>query len=371
MKILQLSHVFLPNIGGIEFYVYRLTRDLRDHTTLIITSMRKTPRSDLDGISAKYLTSRTIVPRNPMLFGLEKELRAFGPDIVHLHSIWFIPSFQAILLKKRYGFKVVNTVHGAYPDEATFAVKVFTTLFKPMAKYILKNSDHIIALTPKEKQKMVDIFGVPEGKISVIGNGVDEIDVDESVKDNVLRKTGNNFILFTGRIIPDKNPEVLVEAFDIIADRYPAYKVVFVGPIDETYKDRLTRLSKNPDRLVFYGSLHPVFQAKELAALYGLADVSVAIGSWEGLPTRVLESMIQKTPAVVYSSGGSSDLIEDEENGYLISELSAKSVSEKLHRYLGETEATRETIGTNAREAIEDYRWSNKVADVTKVYSSL
>jgi glycosyltransferase involved in cell wall biosynthesis len=370
VKILQITHSFLPNIGGLEFYVYRLTRDLKNQT-LIIAPKPKHNFRKLPSVNVRYLKSKNLLPRNPMIFGIEKEIRKFKPDIVHLHSIWFIPSLQAIRFKKKCGFKVVNTVHGVYPDQASALVKIFTFLFKPMAQYVLKHSDHIIALTPKEKEKLVKIFGTSDKKISVVGNGVDEIKSDTKSKDNIRKKVSGRFILFTGRIIPDKNPEILIKAFDKIAKKHQEYKVVFVGPVTEEYKKQLLKVSQNPQRLIFYGSIDPVFDAKEMAGLYEISDISIAVGSWEGLPTRVLESMIQGTPAIVYSSGGSIDLIKDGINSYLIDELSPDKIAKKLNQFFALTDQEKRQMGTNARREIDKYRWSQKVSAIEKIYKQL
>ena len=56
----------------------------------------------------------------------------------------------------------------------------------------------------------------------------------------------------------------------------------------------------------------------------------MALGSWEGLPIRIIEAMQFKTPVVTYASGGASDLVEDGVNGFVINDLSAEPLYKAL-----------------------------------------
>ncbi len=375
MKILQVPHTFLPSIGGIEFYVYRLARDLNrnDYLSKIITSGVKEKKTKLENIDVIYCRSKNLLPRNPWLFNLEKHICREKPDIVHIHSIWFLASYQVSLLKRKYGFKIVNTIHGVAPDQASLVVKVFFKIFHPFAQYIINNSDKIIVLSEIERKKLVDNFRISSDVITVIGNGTDKVDPSEAAISKVKKKAGEKFILFTGRIIPDKNPNLLIESFNQMAGKIPEVNLVFVGPVEEDYKKTLLLVvaSSLAKRVIFYGSLHPVSEAEEMAALYKAALINVAIGSWEGLPTRVLEAMVQSTPSLVYVSGGSRDVVKNGVNGFLIERLDAELVKEKLELFFKLSKDELVRIERKVFSSVKPYLWNRKFEEITNLYRSI
>lgn len=365
IKIAQVCHSFLPKIGGIEMYVYRIVRDLpkdRFEHQVFTASAKKEGR--IKKIKATYLRSFNLLPRNPFLFGLREKLENFNPDVVHIHSIWFLASLQACLLKKRLNYRIINTVHGVAPDKKSFLISLFTFLFKPFAQYIISKSDTIIVLSEAEKAKLLLFFNAEEEKVSIIPTGIDLVNSKKREVERVRQKIGDSYLLFSGRIIPDKNPDVLIRAF---AELKPNFKLVFVGPIEKNYKAKLTTLEPNlKSRIIFYGALDPIQKEKELAALYKEATLSIAIGSWEGLPARVIESMAQKTPCIVYASGGSRDLIKNSVNGYLLEKLDSNSLATLINSYLASENKNK--IKKNCLLTVSNYLWTNKFNEIIKLY---
>jgi len=370
MKILEVSHVFLPHIGGIESYVYRTARDIlaKGDECQVLTSSngKKTGKSKVYGIFVNYLKSFNLLPRNPWTFGVNKAISEYKPDIVHIHSIWFLLSWQVARLKKSYGFKVINTVHGVAPDEASFAVKAFLQLFKPLAQRIVNQSDQIIVLSQVEKEKLQKLFSVDQDKIKIINNGVDEFSVSKEIKD--IDKLGD-FLLFTGRIIADKNPDLFLKAFLKVLKVNKNLKAVFVGPVSKEYKNYLLDICKEKsDKVLFEGPLDPIKDAERMAYFYKKALISVSIGSWEGLPTRAMESMAQKTPVIAYTSGGIKNLITDNLNGYLIDSLNSDKLSQKITQFLDLSETEKQKIKDQSYKAIKNYLWPQKFKEIYQLY---
>lgn len=372
MKILQISHHFLPHIGGIELYVYRLSRDIiksgADCNVITSSSSNCKQNGTMMGIPTVNLPSFNLLPRNPFLIGMEREIKRLHPDTIHIHSIWFFASLQACMLKKKYGFQIVNTVHGVMPDQASLAVKFFLFIFKPFASYIVRKSDKIIVLSEIEKVKIKKHFYTPDSKIFVIAPGIDSVTPKETVVEEVKKKIGSKYLVFTGRIIQDKNPDVLIEAMKINPERKKELKLVYVGPIDENYKNSLLKLADDPKKVIFWGPLDPMKQADDIASLYKNAIASISIGSWEGLPVRVMESMAQGVPAIVYKSGGIKDLIQDGLNGFIIDNLNSKDLSAAIDKYLDMKEQNKKKISLMAVDTIKSYLWKSKFNQIVKLY---
>lgn len=148
MKVVQLSHYALPHVGGIELYVHRVARDLiasGDQCEVISSAASGAEGTGHVGeVPMTWLPSPRLLPRNPALFGLRAALERARPDVVHVHSIWFLPSLQACLWKSRLRYRIVNSLHGVWPDQAGLAVSAFVHGFRPVAQRILDASDGVI-----------------------------------------------------------------------------------------------------------------------------------------------------------------------------------------------------------------------------------
>jgi glycosyltransferase involved in cell wall biosynthesis len=362
MKVLHVAHYALPHVGGIETYVHRTARDLRasgieSEVVSSAASAGGPGQREIGGVPMTYLSSRNLLPRNPALFGLKRYLSSKHPDVVHVHSIWFLPSLQVVLLKRVLGYRVVNSVHGVWPDDSNFAVSIFVRVFRPVAQFVLNRSDIVIVYNETERKRLLSRFQVEPARIEMVAMGFDRIVPQQSMV-TALRERFGRFVLFTGRIIPDKNAHALAEA----VARIPGLRAVFLGPADSDYRQRLINCA--PDRIVVEPPLDSVSQSQELAAYYAAAELSVVIGSWEGLPTRILESLAQGTPVLAFAAGGSGEVIRDGDNGLLISSLDDRAVEEGIQRYLNMTDDQRCAMRERALLSAEPYLWSRKFEQI-------
>ena len=359
MRVAEVCHYYLPHIGGIELYVHRVARDLiagGDECRIFSSAASGVAKSE----PAAYLPS--ILPRNPVLLGLGRALREYRPDVIHAQSIWFWPSVQAARAREKLGCRLVNSVHGVWPDEAGLAVAAFVRLFRPLAQFVLDCSDAVIVYNAVERARLLDHFRVEPQRIFEVAMGADAAVALPAAVEEVRRRYGR-FILFTGRIIPDKNAHILAESFALLAD--PELRLVFVGPSDSGYRQRLLRF--RPGAILVEGALDPIADRDRLAALYAAADLSVVIGSWEGLPTRVIESLAQGTPVLAYTSGGMSELLRDGENALLTPAIEPRALEQALRRWFAMAEPDRAEMRRRARISAQDYLWPAKFAQIKAV----
>jgi glycosyltransferase involved in cell wall biosynthesis len=364
MKVAQVSHVYLPHLGGIELYIKRLIQDLKksNNEVKVITTNLDTPLKNREE-EAIYFPITFSISRNPFSFGIIPYFKKNYFDVIHLHSIWFLPCFEAVLFKKNS--KIITTIHGVYPDNASVILKFVLNLYKPFAKYIINKSKKVITLSNSEKEKLIKIFKVKKEKIVVIPNGIRLEKYHKRPKEEI--------ILFTGRIIPDKNPEVLIKSAKYIQSKIKNFKIIFIGPIEENYKKELENLAlenKVFDKIEFIKELNQSLpkERKELMDFYNKSKVFVSLGSWEGLPTRVMEAMQFEVPCVAYSAGGSSELVINNENGFIIDKLDEKKLAEKLLILLKNKKLT-EKLGRKARETIKkNFNWEEISKQIMKLY---
>ena len=337
MRVAQVCHYYLPHLGGIEVYTRRTARDLLalGDECRVFTS-RASLREGAPLPEAKYLPS--FGSRNPWVSSVGREVRAFQPDVVHAQSIWFWPCVRAAQL----GLPLAVTVHGLWPDEAGPVLQAMLRGFQPLAQSVLSKARIVIVLTEEEREKLHSRFRVDAGRVRVIGNGPDLIEPELPER--------KGFVLFTGRIIPEKNPHLLAEAFSSVET---AATLVFLGPCEPRYAEALRRIA--PGRIEVLAPLDPVRDARALAGWYAAAELTVAIGAWEGQPTRVLESLAQGTPVL-----SSSPLAR--EGGLFVEKPEVPLLRAQLQRFFSLSVAEREALRERARRAAVPHLWPAKFA---------
>jgi glycogen(starch) synthase len=155
-------------------------------------------------------------------------------------------------------------------------------------------------------------------------------------------------VLFAGRLSPEKNIDVIVEATEglprIIAGDGPLRALV-------------------PDALGFVSQ-------QELAALYERAAVVVLASSREGLPNVVLEAMAHGKTVIATPVGGIPTVIEDGVTGLLVPVGDEVALRAALERVLGD-QVLRARLGRAARARVTEYCSWNRVTEKTlEVYNA-
>lgn len=206
---------------------------------------------------------------------------AFGKyDIVHFHAEG---PCAMLWIPKLFGKKCIVTIHGldwARSKWGGFATKYIKFGEKAAVKY----ADEIIVLS----KNVQDYFKNTYNRETVyIPNGVSKPEKKEAkviVENFELEK--DSYILFLGRIVPEKGITYLVEAFkNSNIDK----KLVIAGGVSDTarYMEELKLLAHCDERILFTGFV----QGRILEELYSNAYVYVLPSDIEGMPLSLLEAM--------------------------------------------------------------------------------
>jgi glycosyltransferase involved in cell wall biosynthesis len=134
-------------------------------------------------------------------------------------------------------------------------------------------------------------------------------------------------ILYSGRLVPVKRVDLLIAAFQILADERPEWDLVIAG--DGPERDNLTAMviPSLRDRVRFLGFING---PDSLAAIYGASDILVLPSDYE--PWGVVVTEAATRLALVCSSkvGAAPDLIEDHHNGLVFEAGSQTSLMTAL-----------------------------------------
>lgn len=198
----------------------------------------------------------------------------------------------------------ITTVHDLipfkYPQSTTSGIR---NAHKKKLAWVIRESQKIIAVSESTKNDLVTILRVPEEKIVVIPEGVEEknvpqpLDIQEIVKRRY--KTGDDFIFALSTLEPRKNQAGLIDAFKIVKKTYPDLKLIIGGmkrvdnEVTETKDVIMPGYIPTSDLPALYSAclafVHPAFyEGFGLSPLQAMAcGAAVAVSNCSSLPEVV------------------------------------------------------------------------------------
>jgi glycosyltransferase involved in cell wall biosynthesis len=218
-------------------------------------------------------------------------------DLIHCHD-WMTIS-AGIYLRNVLKVPLIYNIH--LPQ-----VSIPTLLLE---NHGLVNSDLVIVNSQAVYQELNN-RNLPVKKMEAIPNGVD-------IAEFHSRPNGSfneDYLLFVGRLVPQKGVEVLLKAFGIVLRRCPEMRLIIVGDGDlELYLKRVSCCLGFPQRVSFIGWQ----TGQALVDLYQRALLVVMSSYYEPFGIVALEAMACGCPVIASRLGGLQEIIQDGVQGYL------------------------------------------------------
>ena len=188
-------------------------------------------------------------------------------------------------------------------------------------------------------------------KMSIVRMGVDSTRFVPVGRD---REEGAPLrILFVGRLVPEKGPDVLVEAVEALHARgVPLELRVAGGGVLADELERTVRASPAADVIDLLG---PVGQ-DDIGACYAWADVFCLPSFAEGVPVVLMEAMSTGLPVVSTPIAGIPELITDGESGILVGPGDVEHLVEALSRLSADPVLREELGAAGRRRVLEEFQ---------------
>lgn len=371
LNIAMLGHKRIPSReGGIEIVVEELsTRMVRagHSVTCYNRSGHHVSGKEFDGCSLeKYkgvklksvitINRKGLAAMTSSFFGAI--CAAFGKyDVVHFHAEG---PCAMLWLPKLFGKRCIATIHGIDWQRAKwggFASKYIKFGEKVAAKY----ADEIIVLSEGVQKYFMDTYG---RKTVFIPNGVNRpiIRSPQLIKENYgLDK--DEYILFLGRLVPEKGITYLIEAFkEVTTDK----KLVIAGGSSDTdtFMRELKQLAEGDNRIVFTGFV----QGQILEELYSNAYVYTLPSDLEGMPLSLLEAMSYGNCCLTSDIAECAEVVEDKAIPFKKSDID--DLKEKMQYACDNPDAVERLKNGAADFICQKYNWDDVVEQTLKLYQS-
>jgi glycosyltransferase involved in cell wall biosynthesis len=319
----------------------------------------------LDGVQLHAINMH----RNPgpQDFQAARELRALlnsqqSFDIIHGHSA------KAGALVRLAGVGTaaakVYTPHAFITLDPELSSKK-RLIYTVAEKLLAGLADGIICVSNEEREHAIDL-GIDPAILFTVENGLAPLPApDRSAARSQLELLPDQVCLgFVGRLSGQKPVSRLVKAFHLLYLQYPKLVTVIVGEGPDFDAVRRLAASMNiTDRVHFTGAADGKF-------LMAAFDVFVLPSSYEAFPYVYLEALARGLPIVSTDVGGSTAVIDEGENGYIVPQATLGQMVVRL-ALLAEDPQLRASMSQKSLEKSRHFTVSNMVEQTVVIYRQL
>ncbi len=281
---------------------------------------------------------------------------AFGKyDIVHIHAEG--PAAMC-WLPKLFGKRVIVTIHGLDHQRAKWGKKASKYIMMG-EKSAVKYADEIIVLSKHIQQYF---FNTYRRQTRFIPNGVNAPIWKEAVE--IKERFGldqNSYILFLGRIVPEKGIQYLIDAFRNIRTNK---KLVIAGGSSDTraFADKMKEAARSDSRILFTGFV----QGRILEELYSNAYLYTLPSDLEGMPLSLLEAMSYGNCCLTSDIDECASVVGDK--AILFHRGDTDDLREKLQMLCDHPEIVKKYKGEAEKYILDNYNWSDVVDRTIQLY---
>lgn len=292
-------------------------------------------------------------------------------DVVHIHACG--PSLLS-WAPRLLGRKVVVTVHGLDHLRAKWE-GVASIVLRGGAWTAIKCPHQTIVVSKELRSHYVKNYGKEP---VYIPNGVTAPELRPVDKITRFGLSDKNYILFLGRLVPEKGAHYLIQAFRSLDT---SLRLVVVGGAThmDAYWDHLRDLAGSDDRIVFTGPLY----GQDKDEVFSNARFFVLPSDLEGMPIVLLEAVSYGCPVLVSDIPECTEVFSDGNEsrartsasveGPLCMTFKAGNV-DSLHGRLNDMLSSKdlEDMGQRARDfVLANYTWDAIVRKTLEVYTSI
>jgi len=288
-------------------------------------------------------------------------------DVVHIphhEAPFFTPSKLVVTIH--------DCVHLLFPQEDSSNFGNYRSYLR--TKRVVHAAQHVLAVSRSTKDDLINIFELPDSKISVVHNALDErfaFTHTPGERKQVLERyqLKDPFVLYSGKIRPHKNVQRLIEAFVVLknelgdSDRYKNLKLIIIG--DELSKHQYLRLtvirSGAQQDVRFFGFVpYPI-----LRVFYQSAQLFAFPSLYEGFGLPPLEAMANRAPVLASNTSSLPEVLEDA--AVLVNPENVFDIARGMKLILSD-DAVRQRLIQKGLEQVAKFSWKLAAQKILERY---
>ncbi|MCP1223111.1 glycosyltransferase [Sebaldella sp. S0638] len=283
------------------------------------------------------------------IFQIYKFLKKNNIDTIFMNSsidlkLCFIPCKMAGIKNVVYRRGMPHPIKNTLLNRLIFS-EMLTKLIvnsKEIERSIFINNDKIIS----------------KDKVLLLYNGIDKNDYKNNGKK--LYNNDESLVIFgnSGRLVEQKGQIHLLEAAKILKEKGHSFRILIAGKgkLEDYLKEKINEYNLN-DEVILLGFIDKIEE------FMNSMDIFVFPSYFEGSANAIVEAMYFGKPVVCFDVSSMPELVEDNENGYLVEYHNIDELARKMEKFLENPELIGK-MGKKSKELSEDY-------DILKIMKKL
>lgn len=394
MKVLLVSQYFYPKIGGLETSLESISQamkavgiDVEILTSQFDKSLPIREERD-DMIINRYVYVDNILTRAMPFIkvflvrrGFKKYIKKHNYDLIISRDA--ISTYACSFYKKSKILYLPGSIveheylYEKYQGILSYLYNVSKIQYIKLQKLAFEKSDLIMCYSENFKEEIEDYC--TEMNISTVYvnhpgvnnkfKPISTINADQYRKYNI--NCQDVVFLYIGRLEPQKNVDLIIEAFGKI--EYEDKKLLIVGTgADEPKLKKLTNELRLQDKIIFVGKSY------EQQLFYNLADYMITASEYEPFGFVIIESLACGTPVIGVKREypaikvAFDEIVTDEKQGLVVRKCTVNSMSEILNKAIklkNDAPNSYEKMCEEGLQLVQDsYNWEIFIQNLKQIY---
>ena len=379
MKIALVVYQFIKEKGGVESYVFNLSRQLLNHGHEVHIFAHRFGEDQGNRLIFHHVPAITFwSPLKYWIFAVN------APKIIKKTGIKFdiVHGFTQTLFQDIYrvggGCHWDYMIH-TYPLMQSAFGKIvmclnprhFSLLLLERIIFKRRCYKQITCISEQCKKEILHHYKLPANDVEVVYNGVDtdvfspqnRLKYRDSIRAKYSILKDEVLLLFVGSGFKRKGLKYLIDVFPLI-DKDKKIKLLVVGRGKVREYQKLAKENGITDKIIFAGVY------KNIQEIYPAGDIFVFPSEYDAFGTACLEAMASGLPVITSKTSGVSEIITQGVDGFIINHpIDAKEIANYINLLLEKEK--REHMGSAARQKSEMYSFDANIEKTLHIYQKV
>jgi len=293
-------------------------------------------------------------------------------DLAHIPHLFWMPRS----LPCPYVVTVHDVLEHMYRAHDVSGLR--RSLHLHLTRRVLNGASRIFAVSTYTRNEIEKLFGIPSVKIEVVYNAIDERFLHGHASQAELQILAERylvtypFLLYAGRIRPQKNLIRIIEAFSALKtelekeEKFPDLKLIIIGDELSKHPDlRRTVIRSGVQNDVRFMGFIPI---EMLRVFYDAAKIFVFPSLYEGFGLPPLEAMAHGTPVVTSNSSSLPEVVGNA--AVLVNPENVFEIMRALYRVLLD-QNLRDKLKQRGYEQAKKFSWEASARHILSAYEDV
>ncbi|MCK5608124.1 glycosyltransferase family 4 protein [Candidatus Pacearchaeota archaeon] len=282
-------------------------------------------------------------------------------DVIDVSSFPYFSCFTVKFVSVFRRCPVIVTWHEVWGDYWYEYMGRVGFFGKMVELFVSKLTNEVISVSSVTGNNL-RLLGVNVENVHLVSNGMDLKRIAE-----IPQSTVECDIIFIGRLIREKNVDVLIKSVDYLREKLPDVMCHIIG--DGPEKERLMKFAEDSDvmsNIRFSGFM----EYEDIIARIKASKVLVLPSTREGFGMVVIEAFACGVPVItVNDKRNAASLLVNEDTGFVVN-LDSREICDAVHMLIKD-DMLHESMAAASKEVAEDYDWNGIVKQLMGVYEGL